>query len=153
MHRLKKEKLSTPEALSLIAREGDVDRAKIAYAGLKDRQAVTDQFITIERRAVELKLANLRVTPCGTTDRPITSKQSGGNAYDRRPGPPPDEAATPRRSSPLVKTGFPNYFDDQRFGSLRHGQGFRCRECSTGTSSAPQQLVAEPRRSRYGDGS
>ena len=74
VHKLHKEKLSTPEALTMLSRDADVERAKIAYAGLKDRQAVTDQFITIERRAVELKLANLRVTPCGTTDKPITSK-------------------------------------------------------------------------------
>ena len=121
VHKLHKEKLSTPEALTILARDAGVDRATIAYAGLKDRQAVTDQFLTIERRAVELKLANLRVTPVGATDRPITSKLSQGNAFtivvrDLRP----TEAAALRRSVPsLVKTGYPNYFDDQRFGSLR----------------------------------
>jgi tRNA(Glu) U13 pseudouridine synthase TruD len=62
----------------------NVDRSAIAYAGLKDRQAVTDQFLTIERRAVELRLPNLRVHPVGTTDRPITSRQSSGNAFDDR---------------------------------------------------------------------
>ena len=147
VHKLHKEKLSTPEALTMLSRDADVERAKIAYAGLKDRQAVTDQFITIERRAVELKLANLRVTPCGTTDKPITSKQSDGNAFtvvvrDLRP----TEAATLRRSLPsLVKTGFPNYFDDQRFGSLRHGQGFPMQSVLHGNfERALQQLVAEP---------
>ena len=49
VHKLHKEKLSTPEALTMLSRDADVERAKIAYAGLKDRQAVTDQFITIER--------------------------------------------------------------------------------------------------------
>ncbi len=147
VHRLHKEKLSTPEALTILARDAEVERAKIAYAGLKDRQAVTDQFITIERRAVELKLANLRVSPCGTTDRPITSKLSDGNAFtvvvrDLRP----TEAAGLRRSMPsLVKTGFPNYFDDQRFGSLRHGQGFPMQAVLHGRfERALQQLVAEP---------
>ena len=81
VHKLHKEKLSTPEALTMLARDAGVERSAIAYAGLKDRQAVTDQFITIERRAVELKLANLKVTPVGATDRPITSKQSTGNAF------------------------------------------------------------------------
>jgi tRNA(Glu) U13 pseudouridine synthase TruD len=38
VHLLHKEKLSTPEALSLLAREADVDRGTIAYAGLKDRR-------------------------------------------------------------------------------------------------------------------
>lgn len=147
VHQLHKEKLSTPEALSMLARDCNVDRGAIAYAGLKDRQAVTDQYITIERRAVELNLANLRVQPVGTTDRPITSRQSSGNAFrivvrDLRPV----QAAHLRRGVPsLIKTGFPNYFDDQRFGCLRHGQGFPMRSVLLGDHErALQQLIAEP---------
>jgi tRNA pseudouridine13 synthase len=147
VHKLHKVKLSTPEALSMLARDGEVDRNTIAYAGLKDRQAVTDQFVTIERRAVELRLANLRVQPVGTTDKPITSRQSKGNHFtivvrDLRP----PQAAQLRRSLPsLLKTGFPNYFDDQRFGCLRHGQGFAMRSVLLGDfERALQQLVAEP---------
>lgn len=147
VHKLHKEKLSTPEALTMIARDGGVQRSSIAFAGLKDRQAVTDQFVTIERQAVDLKLPNLRLTPVGAMDRPITSKMSQGNAFtivvrDLRP----TEAAALRRSMPsLVKTGFPNYFDDQRFGSLRHGQGFPMLSVLIGDyERALQQLVAEP---------
>ena len=147
VHQLHKQKLSTPEALSMLARDCNVDRGAIAYAGLKDRQAVTDQYITIERRAVELNLPSLRVQPVGTTDRPITSRQSTGNAFrivvrDLRPV----QAAHLRRSLPsLIKTGFPNYFDDQRFGCLRHGQGFPMRSVLLGDyERALQQLIAEP---------
>lgn len=147
VHLLHKEKLSTPEALSMLVREADVERSAIAYAGLKDRQAVTEQFVSIERRAVELKLANLRVVPVGATDRPITSKLSAGNAFtivvrDLLP----TKAAQLRRAMPsLIKTGFPNYFDDQRFGCLRHGQGFPMRNVLLGDHErALQQFVAEP---------
>jgi tRNA pseudouridine13 synthase len=147
VHLLHKEKLSTPEALSLLAREADVDRGAIAYAGLKDRQAVTDQYVSIERRAVELKLPNLRLQPVGTTDRPLTSRLSTGNAFtivvrDLVP----HRAAQLRRALPsLVKTGFPNYFDDQRFGCLRHGQGFPMRSVLLGDfERALQQFIAEP---------
>jgi len=147
VHLLHKEKLSTPEALSLLAREADIDRGAIAYAGLKDRQAVTDQYVSIERRAVELKLPNLRLQPVGTTDRPLTSRLSTGNAFtivvrDLVP----HRAAQLRRALPsLVKTGFPNYFDDQRFGCLRHGQGFPMRSVLLGDfERALQQFIAEP---------
>jgi len=147
VHRLQKEKLSTPEALSILVRDAHVDRSAIAYAGLKDRQAVTEQFLTIERRAVELRLPNLTVVPVGTTDQPITSKQSRGNAFtivirDLLPM----QAAQLRRGLPsLVKTGFPNYFDDQRFGCLRHGQGFPMLSVLRGEfERALQQLIAEP---------
>ncbi len=147
VHLMHKEKLSTPEALSMLVREANVDRSAVAYAGLKDRQAVTDQYVSIERRAVELKLANLRVQPVGSTDRPLTSKMSGGNAFtivvrDLLP----TKAALLRRSMPsLIKTGFPNYFDDQRFGCLRHGQGFPMRSVLLGDHErALQQFIAEP---------
>lgn len=147
VHRLRKEKLSTPEALALLVRDAHVDREAIAYAGLKDRQAVTEQFVTIERRAVEFGLPNLRLSPVGTTDQPITSKQSRGNAFTivvRDLLPP--QAAQLRRSMPsLVATGFPNYFDDQRFGCLRHGQGFPMQSVLRGDfERALQQLIAEP---------
>ncbi|MFY9346106.1 MAG: tRNA pseudouridine(13) synthase TruD [Planctomycetota bacterium] len=147
VHLLHKEKLSTPEALSLVAREADVDRSAIAYAGLKDRQAVTEQFVTIERRAVELRRNDLRLQPVGTTDRALNSRMSSGNAFtvvarDLQPA----RAAWLRRSVPsLVKTGFPNYFDDQRFGCLRHGQGFPMLSVLLGDfERALQQFVAEP---------
>ena len=147
VHLVHKEKLSTPEALSLLVREANVDRGTIAYAGLKDRQAITDQYITIERRAVEIRLPSLRVQPVGSTDKPLTSRLSTGNAFtivvrDLVP----HRAALLRRSLPsLVKTGFPNYFDDQRFGCLRHGQGFPMRSVLLGDfERALQQFVAEP---------
>jgi len=147
VHLLHKEKLSTPEALAMLVREAKIDRSAIAYAGLKDRQAVTDQYVTIERQAVELRLANLRVQPVGTTDQPINSRLSSGNAFtivvrDLVP----HRAAQLRRALPsLVKTGFPNYFDDQRFGCLRHGQGFPMRSVLLGDyERALQQFVAEP---------
>ena len=147
VHRLRKEKLSTPEALALVAREGDVDRADLAYAGLKDRQAVTEQFVTIPRRAVELQLPNLRLSPVGTTDRPITSRQSRGNAFEIvvRDLTPAQGALLRRNLPSLQKTGFPNYFDDQRFGGVRHGQGFPMRSLLRGDyERALQQMVAEP---------
>jgi tRNA pseudouridine13 synthase len=108
---------------------------------------VTDQYVSIERRAVELKLPNLRLQPVGTTDRPLTSRLSTGNAFtivvrDLVP----HRAAQLRRALPsLVKTGFPNYFDDQRFGCLRHGQGFPMLSVLRGDfERALQQLIAEP---------
>lgn len=147
VHHLQKEKLSTPEALALIVREANVDRSAIAYAGLKDRQAITEQFVTIERRAVELDLPNLRLRPVGRAPAAITSKQSQGNAFQIVVrGLQPAQAAQVRRSLPsLQKTGLPNYFDDQRFGCLRHGQGFVMRSVLLGDfERALQQLVAEP---------
>ncbi len=123
---LRKEKLSTAEALSAVVEHTGVDRADIAYAGLKDRQAITEQHISIRGHRVDLERSGLTLTWLGRAREPIHSRLSRGNAFtivlrDLLP----QEAARVRRDLPSVeRTGFPNYFDDQRFGCLRHGQGF-----------------------------
>lgn len=108
VHLLRKEKLSTPEALSMLVRALDLDRSRIAYAGLKDRQAVTDQYISIVGRACELERPGLRLKPVGRCSEPIKSRMSRGNAFtivvrDLLP----TEAAMLRRNMPsLQRPGF-----------------------------------------------
>ena len=147
VHLLQKEKLSTQEALSRICTVGEIDRANIAYAGLKDRQGITEQHVSIAGRAFEWREPGLRLTPLGRAANPINSRMSRGNAFtivlrDLKPF----EAAQLRRSLPsLQKTGFPNYFDDQRFGCLRHGQGFAMLQVLRGDyEQALHQLIAAP---------
>ncbi len=55
VHLLKKQKLDTQDALSLIASKARVPRGDIAFAGLKDRQGITEQWISIRGRRVELR--------------------------------------------------------------------------------------------------
>lgn len=147
VHLLQKEKLSTQEALARVCQVAEVERSQVAYAGLKDRQGVTEQYISIAGRPFEWKESGLRLTPVGRTALPITSRMSRGNSFgivvrDLKPF----EAAQLRRNLPsLQKTGFPNYFDDQRFGCLRHGQGFAMLQVLRGDyEQALQQLIAAP---------
>ncbi len=147
VHLLHKEKLSTQEALTVLVQKERLDRQAIAYAGLKDRQGITDQYVSIKGRSLDVRLPGMRLTPIGRSAEPITSKMSQGNAFsivvrDLRPV----EAAQLRRNLPsLQRTGFPNYFDDQRFGCLRHGQGFVMRQILRGDyEAALAQLVAVP---------
>ena len=147
IHRLQKEKLTTVEALTLVARDARVSREAIAHAGLKDRQAITEQWISVRGREVDIRRANLRVTLVGRSADPITSKMSSGNQFSIvLRDLDPDAASTVRRNLPsLSKTGFPNYFDDQRFGCLKHGQGFIMRQILRGDyEGALRQLLASP---------
>jgi tRNA pseudouridine13 synthase len=63
VHLLQKEKLSTQEALSRLCMVGEIDRSSVAYAGLKDRQGITEQHISIAGRAFEWREPGLRLTP------------------------------------------------------------------------------------------
>ena len=147
VHVLRKEKLDTPRALALVAQEAGVSRGDIAFAGLKDRQGQTEQWITIRGRRFDFRGGGVEVRFKGRTARPLTSKMSRGNHFDiqvRDLG----EADVERllRRLPLIRRcGFPNYFDDQRFGCLKHGQGFAQRNVLRGEwETALHRLLARP---------
>jgi tRNA pseudouridine13 synthase len=149
VHVLRKEKLDTPGALALVAREAGVERADIAFAGLKDRQGRTEQWITIRGKRFDYHGEGLDVRFKGRTARPLTSKMSTGNRFeitvrDLGAG---DVARVARRLPVIARCGFPNYFDDQRFGCLRHGQGFAQRNVLRGEwETALHRLLARPSR-------
>ncbi len=147
VHVLTKEKVDTLTALGIVAREAGVTRAEIAFAGLKDRQGRTEQWISIRGRRLDFVGQGVQVRYVGRSDEPVNSKMSGGNhfaivARDMSPF----EAIRVRRNLPAVRqSGFPNYFDDQRFGCLRHGQGFVMRELLLGHDErALAQILARP---------
>lgn len=147
VHLLTKTKLDTPAALAIVAREAGVERADIAFAGLKDRQGQTEQWISIRGRRVDLVTPDLRVRFVGRSDQPITSKLSAGNQFRivvRDLG-LTDVVAVRRGLPSLRQSGFVNYFDDQRFGCIRHGQGFAMREVLRGNYEvALHMLLARP---------
>lgn len=147
VHLLKKEKLDTQEALSLIARKSRVPRSDLAFAGLKDRQGQTEQFISIKGRRVEFKAPGVQLIYKGRSARAINSKMSRGNRFKivlrglDRTG-----AYWIKDEIPdFGRVGYVNYFDDQRFGCLRHGQGFPMRDILAGRyEKALQRLIARP---------
>lgn len=147
VHLLKKEKMDTQDALSLISRRAKVSRGDIAFAGLKDRQGETEQWISIRGRRVDIREPGLRLTYKGRASQPIQSKQSRGNRFRIiLRGLDPNSAEAIRANLPeLARNGYVNYFDDQRFGCLRHGQGFPMRDVLAGRyEKALQRLIARP---------
>lgn len=149
VHILRKEKLDTTRALAIVAREARVDRGDVAFAGLKDRQGQTEQWITIRGRRLEYRGEGIEVRFKGRTRRPLTSKMSRGNRFEiivRDLG-DDDLARLHRRLPVLAHCGYPNYFDDQRFGCLKHGQGFAQRNVLRGEwEEALHRLLARPSR-------
>src|SRR5687767_11858678 len=72
MYRLTKSSLGTPEAVDAVLRKWNLARSQAAYAGLKDRHALTTQFITIQggpRRG--LRQTNLELAYVGQVGRPV----------------------------------------------------------------------------------
>src|ERR1043166_9751613 len=60
-YRLDKTRWTTPDALSAIRRRWQIDFRRLSYGGLKDRHAVSSQFLTIFR-GPKRNLSHERIT-------------------------------------------------------------------------------------------
>jgi tRNA pseudouridine13 synthase len=148
VYRVTKRKLTSDDAARALAEEAGVELAEVGMAGLKDRQGLTIQYMSVARgRPVELATPELKIEPVGFAARALTSEDSLGNAFEltvRALG--RGELHRLRLNLPLVRAhGTLNYFDDQRFGNLTHGQGWIYKGLCLGeTEAALRRLLGAP---------
>ncbi len=120
VYRLEKYGLGTPEAASEILSTWNLPRWHLNYGGLKDRHAVTSQTITIfQGPPIGIEQPGFTLTYLGQSPREFTAKDIEANEFDITL-----RELTPAHAQGLLDTlqssswAIPNYFDDQRFGSL-----------------------------------
>lgn len=124
---LKKQGWNTAELLSRISRQLDIPFQDIAYGGRKDRHGLTCQYVTIKGLPQRgLKEKNYALQLVGLMDRPMGPDLIKGNKFEITVRKLEDEAiAQVSQAAGFVKLyGYPNYFDDQRFGNFDRGRGF-----------------------------
>ena len=121
LYRIEKRSWTTLDALQAIRRRWKIEPQRVSYGGLKDRHAHTVQYFTIFHGPKrDLKHAEVLVHYLGQATAPYTSKDIRANRFritlrDVRP----EELAAARSALEEVRVdGVPNYFDDQRFGSV-----------------------------------
>jgi len=164
LYRLTKRSLGTDEALEQVAERLGVPSGRLCYGGLKDRHALTVQYLSIDlpRGGAgpipgPVETPSWKLEPLGRLKRPISSRDVAGNRFrvtvrglTRRQC----EGMTSARrflSVPAPRGGrkllLVNYYGDQRFGSARHGRGFAARRLIEGDfEEALRLLVAIPDR-------
>ena len=137
VYRLEKTSWDTFALLDLLARRLGVNRQDIAVAGIKDRHGATSQLVSIRGlrgQPREVREANFAAVPAGWTDAPLSARTITANRFtlvlrDL-------DKAEARRCVANIATvrrdGVPNYYDEQRFGSARHGGGFMGKELFLG---------------------
>jgi tRNA pseudouridine13 synthase len=121
LYRLEKKGWTTPDALAAIRRRWRVDHRRISYGGLKDRHAWTWQFLTIFRGPQRnLTHERIAVTFLGKVAEPFTSHNIAANRFrlTLRALLPAEIEAAQQPLDEVRRQGVPNYFDDQRFGSV-----------------------------------
>jgi tRNA pseudouridine13 synthase len=127
VYRVRKRKLSSQEARAELADLAGVETGQVSLAGLKDRQGTTTQYMSIPRgKAVALSTPELEIESVGFAQEAIQSEFSRGNGFDiiARDLTPFEIDGLRENLEAVRRYGLLNYFDDQRFGNLRHQQGW-----------------------------
>jgi tRNA pseudouridine13 synthase len=126
LYRLEKRGWSTPDAVAGVVRRWRLEPGRLAYGGLKDRHAWTTQHVTIfhgPRRG--LRHHDVTLHYLGQTPHPFSSHDIRCNAFrlTLRDLSPSEREGTAARLEEVRAEGAPNYFDDQRFGSVAGAGG------------------------------
>ena len=150
-YRLWKRDLGTFEALEAIRRRWNIPADRISYGGLKDRHAETIQYLTIvEGPNRPLRETNLELEPLGFLPHPYGPKFFRGNRFEIVIRDLSDNAAdrAAHAVAGIDRDGLPNYFDDQRFGSLGAAGAFIGEAWLKGEHEEALRLaIAEPTQS------
>ncbi|RJS25213.1 tRNA pseudouridine(13) synthase TruD [Corallococcus sp. H22C18031201] len=142
-----KQKLSTFDAVGRIRDAFGLKPGAISYCGLKDKQGRTEQLIAVDGSDVDMQDPDLRLKYLGRTDRALSAANITSNRFSvtvRALGP---ESLGPLNmaAAEVNRLGVINYFDSQRFGSLKHGQGFIAKDLIRGDfEAALHNFFAKP---------
>lgn len=142
-----KQKLSTFDAVARIQQRFGLKPGAISYCGLKDKQGRTEQLIAVDGHDVDLQDPDLRLTFLGRTDRALSSANTTSNrfAVTVRQLREADLHKVTVAAAEVNRLGVVNYFDSQRFGSLKHGQGFIAKDLIRGDfEAALRNYLARP---------
>ena len=120
LYKLTKRNIENLKALSYIAKTFKIPLKEIGYCGLKDRHALTTQYITIPKKYGILKLdeKNLKLGYVAPSN-PLKIGDLVGNKFgitvrDIKP----EDFLKISDNIKALDYGVPNYFDSQRFGSV-----------------------------------
>jgi tRNA pseudouridine13 synthase len=126
-YRLTKRGMGTLEAVESISRRWNLAGRRVSYAGLKDKHAITTQYITIaDGPSSPVAASGFELEPLGRLSHPYGPQDFRGNRFhivlrDMRA----DQVDRASSTIPSLATeGIPNYFDDQRFGSVGYSGQF-----------------------------
>ena len=150
VYELTKRSLATLEALNIIARKCGMHARDLSAAGLKDKHGLTTQLFSSPRALPgDLDDAKFSIRLVGKVDTKLTAGSIIGNRFEitLRNLNQEEVDALPVNASEMAEFGVPNYYDNQRFGGIAHGQGFIGRALVTGDFEEALRLhLAAPHR-------
>jgi tRNA pseudouridine13 synthase len=129
VYRLTKRSWDTFDLVALLARRLGVSREDVSVGGMKDRHGETTQLVSVRGRGswqASISEKNFSAELEGFTREPVSARAVKGNRFSivLRDMSEPEVRAVVHNLPSVRDTGIPNYYDEQRFGSARHGGGF-----------------------------
>ena len=112
-------------AVKEIARRLNISHRRIGWAGTKDKNAVTTQFISLydvtPEQVAAVRLKDIRLEVIGRSNEQLSLGDLGGNRFDLviRDADTDDLEERVAEISSIAARALPNYFGLQRFGVIR----------------------------------
>jgi tRNA pseudouridine13 synthase len=137
----------------VLARRLKARKRDISTGGIKDRYGKTEQLISVKnRRGLTAAVRalpvekNFDLTFLGYHANPITARDIRGNNFTItiRDIAEAETARCLADAELVARFGVPNYYDEQRFGSARHGKGFVGKQLFRGSREKALRLYFEP---------
>ncbi|HEX8536706.1 MAG TPA: tRNA pseudouridine(13) synthase TruD [Cystobacter sp.] len=142
-----KQKLSTFDAATRLREAFGLKPGSISYCGLKDKQGRTEQLIAVDGADVDMQEPDLRLKYLGRSDKALSAANITSNRFAVTVRMLTQESVGPLNvaAAEINRLGVVNYFDSQRFGSLKHGQGFIAKDLLRGDfEAALHNYMARP---------
>ena len=121
---LKKTNIENLKALSYVSKEFNIPLKDIGYCGLKDRHAITTQYITIPSNYGTLSIdeENLKLNYIKSIKKPLKIGDLKGNRFKITVRDIDKNDFLKIAENLKNLNSVPNYYDDQRFGSVFHNK-------------------------------
>jgi tRNA pseudouridine13 synthase len=149
---VEKRGLTTFELLKRIAAALKTDERAMGYAGLKDAQALTRQFISVTgcsaEQALALELENIRILSARRHRNKLRLGHLAGNRFTVTIRDVCSDALEKARDilHILVLTGVPNFFGEQRYGCLGNSHLIGKAILQKDFPQAAAQIIGDPER-------
>lgn len=127
--KIRKKNLSTKEMLNLLSHNLHIKRHEIGYAGLKDKSAMTIQYLSLNKKFAKnierINIENLKILDLTYHDNKLKIGHLRGNRFFIRLKKLDKTNALKLQNicHNIAQMGMPNYFGVQRFG--KNGDNFK----------------------------
>jgi tRNA pseudouridine13 synthase len=130
--RIKKKNLTTFSLIEIISKKFQIPKYNLYVGGLKDKYSIATQYMSVkikDKGNIPPKSFSSEIFEfqrVGFSNEPLSFSKIYRNRFNiiLRNICKKDIGYYKERLSHIELFGYPNYFDDQRFGSARHNMGF-----------------------------